>query len=540
MDNYKLLFEKKQITLVAKETSTKNEDCLKKPDNNQYYRYEGRSIYKKILLDNLKRHWGGRILITLILALLVSFALTAHQIYNFSEAGLVLDTLEKNESTEIAFRRDIMLHGLETRVGDNKLDFISKGDYSLLLDTHFFLDFQHFKEPSLFSFTDIFGISYSQSNSFDLVYGVIDMRRGVLITDYILMILIRYGEHDVPSDIYQNYVSFGDAELFVTGVIDTDFERFIDLDRFSFEYRNLPPELERVWLEFEFKRYTIYARIHLDYPVNEYGFLNNVILNDPITSASLLSFSPENDLDFVSFRTGKGVYLSENLYNELLEEHGEATFISRSPFYVTVLGYVRDGRTEKYNVYVAENFFQVVKNNYLRPDRVLIRDFDYETISYFINSGYIHSSPISSIVGNISFIYNEIKGAFVYVIAIFVFIFTFMAAFYINGTITKRNKKTGVLLAFGIKISDIYKANFFEFIIVACLISIVSILFNNIIGFTINHHVGTNVGIVIQALRPVQYTVIFLPIIIIAIVTVLAIVMTRTQIKKQVVSLIEL
>lgn len=540
----KLLFEKKELKLILNESETKdiNRPKIRALPNSREKKHDGNAIWKKVFYDNLKFYWKSHLVIAFLLSLIVSLAITSHQISQFNESSFILETLEKNNSNGISFRRDSQLNPdfiWDGMIGETELNVIKGLENSKLMD--YFFDFELYSPPieaSKFFGGYMTGLSYSSYENFDILYGNIDSR-GVLITDFTLRELLRYGIYGDVSDIVGNYIPFGSIDLLVTGVINTDFERFGELANYFEKHEKFPPHIERLIKDFKFQRHTVYSRLHLVYPVGENRIINNFIIGPWEVRATLISFDQNTDLEFTSFGEGSGVYVSEGLHNILSKEYGEISFIGYRDTKHRVIGYVKDGRIDDYMIYAFEEIFSKIENSYFLPNQVLVKEFDYNIINHFVTGGHSHTSPVSLVVNEISFVFNSIKTVFVYVLLVLIVMFSLLSTYSIHSLLSKRNRKTGILSVFGIRLSDFYKSNILEFLLMGVIVSGISFSLNSLFRHVMNHQIAADWGIATKAIQFLPLVLIYTPVITSTILVVIVLMTTKLQLQKSISTLMD-
>ena len=345
-----------------------------------------RTAFKSILKKAVKP-----ILSCLFVSFVLSFLGIILQLSNINPYQFEYDTFISNEFRVINFA-----NYSGTRVYDYKPHFKFK-DYRKLIEEYnangnLMLDLDFTEFPYGYDeiyVSKVYGLSIiNPNNTLKYVCGCAPEKNQIAITDYFADNISANEGYDSYEKIIENGITLNGYKFYVSGIIDTDYEKYLVNDFKSF--MTTPPYQE--WCH---KRDNVYARFYVTeyYDADESSVMCMLPLNygEHFADVCILEEADSLNLEY-GF-----VYVNEELY-ALLD--GKTEFKTHKRGYA-VVG-VKEDENSNPTVYVSEEQFEYIRSIENDFTSLVLYLEDYETYEFLGEYDLVHHTPHSVTLSKIS------------------------------------------------------------------------------------------------------------------------------------------
>lgn len=554
----KLVLEKKEILLrldskehncEQNEAIPYNETALLVPTKTKlsfsFIKFLSTNIIKNQKMKFLMTYLFFGFMLTL-LTLIVYFA-------DFSVENMTHDAFRNNGikySNYIYFEEfeprqisDFVLEEMINSTG-SEIRALSNFDEEILVyDIPSHTNFNYFERPDSYY---IKGLSFVSEEEVDIIIGVFPVDNQVMITDYTAdRIISASDDWQDYSDIVGEEIEYLNFSYVISGIIDTDMERF-EVLRDVFETEDL------IAREFDTMCNDIYQRFYVPKDLKEkYQSLDSVSLVID-RGSSIIQLSKIEDglfnltllIDFQSEDSVQnGIYISKSLYDLYLIE--ESYGVNNPYIYIgnniyDVKGVISDNLDNQEHLVYAENEMYIkIINEYFSTDEVLVEVSSKDIVEYMHNHGFEHQTHISDEINTIINFIDVIQSLLISIMVVIIVILT-IAVIANQHTINKFNKKRWALLRMmGMEVKHFILKMQYYHLLSFLIETILVILLSYISIYTINNYIRNTLDLNLEIISIKISNLIIIILVYLLLTSLISYIMTKWFLSRKIIDLIK-
>lgn len=476
------LTSKRRLELSFIDSKTKDEIdfdyiYVYKPLEKDLNKIEPKKMFN-LILKFFKAKLFSFVFIAFAISFILIFLTVFLEFKEYDSDSFIYNTLTENNYTYINFKKDDTVYENYEKSEFTLDDFIMLNEIyqakpAILLDLENMPRISGNQNP--FYTPNIYGYNFIYKDNVKMVVGNLFDNDSILITDFTADYLILLKQVNDYNELLNYKLNIGKASFTISGIIDTDYEKYLDLGE-DFESSNK-------YVDFQNDVMSHYSRFYFNFEYfnKNLHVIYNYPISDELTFANVYKATKTNLP--IEFTSENGVFINEYT-NSFLKEDLYIKFKSRG---LNILGVVNDGK-EEVNIYADDFSFEYLKYDLFAFESINLEVNSLEVLKFLIDKDMVHNTSISSLIRETIDIINMLNSIYMFLI---VFVFIMLISFIIfktNIIISRDNILISNLIMGGVEKKQILILELFKSGLMSILIFIIFIPLFLIITYVVNFY----------------------------------------------------